>query len=46
MSLLKDGKQSAGIFGLISFLQMPDSRASFDRSLRQGKGGEVRSVSF
>lgn len=33
MSFLRDGKQSLGILGLISFLQIPVSSASLDRSL-------------
>lgn len=46
MSFLRDGKQSLGILGLISFLQIPVSSASLDRSLITVEAEEDRMSSF
>lgn len=46
MSFLRDGKQSLGILGLISFLQIPVSSASLDRSLITVEAEEDRMSTF
>lgn len=46
MSFLRDGKQSLGILGLISFLQIPVSSASLDRSLVRVEAEEDRMSTF
>lgn len=46
MSFLRDGKQSLGILGLISFLQIPVSSASLERSLVRAEAEEDRMSTF
>ncbi len=46
MSFLREGKQSLGILGLISFLQIPVSSASLDRSLVRVEAEEDRMSTF